>query len=222
MPPKTPAKKIWLSPTAIELQRRCPRCFWLKYRCGIAQPEGIVSRLANRFDGVIKRYFDLYRATGDLPPFLAARAKGKLQNPFKEKYFADVDDRYGFLGKLDELLLEPNRRATPIDHKTSSSDPREKATLPAYQFQLDAYAYLLERNGLRTSGRGHLIYFFPNHGERLHEGFPMVIHVATLPTDPRRVEPAIQAAIATLEGAAPAAGADCPFCRWFEVVNQER
>lgn len=32
----------------------CLRCFWLQYKKGIRQPEGIVSRLANRFDTVLK------------------------------------------------------------------------------------------------------------------------------------------------------------------------
>jgi len=60
--------KIWLSPTGIEGMNRCPRCFWLQYRKRIRQPEGIVSRLANRFDKIIKNYFDIYREIGELPP----------------------------------------------------------------------------------------------------------------------------------------------------------
>ena len=66
--PLVPGNKRWLSATTIETRRRCPRCFWLQVNCRIYQPEGIVSRLANRFDGVIKKYFDLYRGTPDLPP----------------------------------------------------------------------------------------------------------------------------------------------------------
>lgn len=60
-------KKIWLSHHGLELLERCPRCFWLQYNKGISQPEGIVSRLANRFDTIIKKYFDLYRPLGELP-----------------------------------------------------------------------------------------------------------------------------------------------------------
>ncbi len=212
-------KKIWLSPTGLESLHRCPRCFWRKYKQGIAQPEGIVSRLANRFDGVIKRYFDLYRASGDLPPMIASAVTGTLQNPFREKYFMDIDDHYGFLGKLDELLIEPSGAATPVDHKTSSSDPRLKETLPAYQRQLDSYALLLEHNGLPTSGHGYLIYFYPNDGPRLHEGFPMVVHVQKLSTKPSRVEKEIAAAIGVLNGPLPASAPSCPFCTWLETVQ---
>lgn len=217
--PRPPGKKTWLSATAIETRRRCARCFWLQVNMKIYQPEGIVSRLANRFDGVIKRYFDLYRGTPDLPPLVAGQITGRLESPFQEKYFVTINERYGFMGKLDECLVA-NRRYTPVDHKTASSDPNQRELIPAYQSQLDSYAFLLERNGKPTSGRGHLIYFFPSEGEKLHDGFPMQITVKTLPTHPERVQPAIDEAIKVLDGPLPAAAPDCPFCRYVETVKQ--
>jgi len=95
--------KIWLSHTGLENLGRCPRCFWLSYRRGIRQPEGIVSRLANRFDTVLKNYFNMYRP--QLPPMVEGKLEGRLQDPFQEKYFVPIDVRYGFWGKLDECLI---------------------------------------------------------------------------------------------------------------------
>lgn len=213
-------KRLWLSATAIESMQRCPRCFWLEKHEKIRQPEGIVSRLANRFDAVIKRYFDLYRPSGELPPMVEGKIEGKLQYPFQEKYWHNIDERYGFYGKLDECLVTKRGRYTPVDHKTASSDPNTKELLPAYQSQLDAYAFLLERNGHPTTGIGHLIYFFPGHGERLHEGFPMEITVKTLKTNPDTVMPKVSAAIALLEGPLPASNPDCPFCAYVERVKK--
>lgn len=219
-PAPVKTKRTWLSATSLESLRRCPRCFWLRFNQGIYQPEGIVSRLANRFDGVIKKYFDLYRASGELPPFLAAQVTGSLQDPFKETYFVELDEQFGYMGKLDECLIERDGKATPVDHKTSSADPRQKETLPAYQFQLDSYAYLLEQNGLPTSGRGHLIYYYPDHSRTLHHGVPMVIHIVTLKTDPSRVEPRARDAIRIMQGTQPEPSADCPFCAWYEKVKR--
>lgn len=142
----TKKDKIWLSPSGVEGMKRCPRCFWLQYHKRIRQPEGIVSRLANRFDKVVKSYFDIYRKTGELPPMIEGQVDGKLENPFNETYFYNHDDKYGFYGKLDECLVTADKKYTPIDHKTSSSDPRQKETLSAYQSQLDAYSFLLELN----------------------------------------------------------------------------
>lgn len=218
--PRAPGKKIWLSATGLETRRRCPRCFWLQYNMQIYQPEGIVSRLANRFDAVIKRYFDLYRGTKELPPLVAGQIDGVLESPFQELYFATINDNYGFKGKLDECVVRPDGKRTPVDHKTASSDPTTRELIPAYQFQLDSYAFLLEQNRKPTSGLGHLIYFFPSEGAKLHDGFPMQVTVKTLTTDPSRVRPTIGQAINLLEGPLPAPADDCPFCRYVETVKK--
>lgn len=214
-------KRVWLSATGLETLERCPRCFWRSYNEGIRQPEGIVSRLANRFDGVIKRYFDLYRGTSELPPFIAGKVDGRLEDPFQEKYFLDLNARYGVFGKLDECLVTAAHRHAPLDHKTASSDPREKDLIPAYQTQLDTYAMLLEGNRKPTTGKGHLLYFFPDHGEKLHEGFPMVTHLVTLNTDPDRAQQKFQRAIHVLEGPKPPSSPDCPFCNWARQIADE-
>ena len=79
--------RIWPSHTGLESMTRCPRCFWLRYKKQIYQPEGITSRLPNRFDQVVKSYFNKYRRTGALPELVAGKLEGRLQNPFVETYF---------------------------------------------------------------------------------------------------------------------------------------
>jgi hypothetical protein len=217
--PLEPGKKRWLSATAVETSKRCPRCFWLQVNCKIYHPEGIVSRLANRFDGVIKKYFDLYRGTPDLPPMVAGQIDGRLESPFQETYFATITPTYGFLGKLDECVVRDDGRYTPVDHKTASSDPTTRELIPAYQFQLDSYAFLLEQNRKPTTGIGHLIYFYPNEGEHLHEGFPMQVTVKTLQTNPGRVRGELLKAIDILEGPLPVSAPECPFCTYVETVK---
>ena len=64
--------RIWLSHTNIELLERCPRCFWLAINKKIKQPEGIQSRLASRFDKVLKHYFNQYRNQDALPPLISS------------------------------------------------------------------------------------------------------------------------------------------------------
>lgn len=177
-----------------------------------------MSRLANRFDEVLKRYFDLYRGTDALPPMIAKTCAGRLESPFQEKYWHEEGERYGLFGKLDECLMSAGR-ATPLDHKTSSSDPATKSILPAYQFQLDAYAFLLESAGKKTSGKGHLLFVYPEVGQRLHDGFPMKIVVETLSTTPQRAQERLRRAIAVYERPIPPPAPDCPFCLWYTSVK---
>ncbi|MFA6553824.1 MAG: PD-(D/E)XK nuclease family protein [Patescibacteria group bacterium] len=213
-------KKKWMSPTAIENSKRCPRCFWLQYNKGLRQPEGIVSRLANRFDGVIKQYFDLYRVTGEIPPMISGQVNGKLQYPFQEAYFYHYNENYGLMGKLDECIITPQGTYTPVDHKTSSSDPNQRDMIPAYQVQLDTYALLLEKNHRKSSGIGHLIYFYPAEGKALHQGFPMEITVKTLKTNPQNALTEFLKAIKILEGKMPASSSGCPFCSWHREMKK--
>ena len=143
--------RLWLSHTGLETLERCPRCFWLQYNKKIYQPEGIVSRLANRFDSVLKNYFNVYRPLGELPPIVKGKLNGKLQNPFQEKYFVRINEKYGFWGKLDEALENDKGELTPVDFKTSSSDPREKETLPAYKSQIDDYVFLIKQSDKKVT-----------------------------------------------------------------------
>lgn len=212
-------KKIWLSHSGIEGMYRCPRCFWLQYNKGLRQPEGIVSRLANRFDIILKKYFDIYRPLGELPPMIEGRVEGKLENPFQEKYFWDYNEKYGLTGRLDDCLVRKDGTHTPIDHKTASSDPREKNILEAYQHQLNFYALLLEKNGKKTSGFGHLIYYYPEHGEELHKGIPVHVHIQTLKTSPKQAEQEFLKAVKVLEGKVPKPADNCQFCSWHEQLK---
>ena len=213
--------RIWLSHTGLENLERCPRCFWLQYNKGIRQPEGIVSRLANRFDVILKNYFDSFRTTGELPPMVSGKLEGKLQNPFQEKYFVRIDDEYGFLGKLDECLINDSGEYIPVDFKTSSSDPREKETLSAYQSQIDSYIYIIAQNNMKVAGFGYLVYVYPDQSPNLHNGFPMIIHVTKITGDPQNTVKRITNAMNVLESKIPLPAPECPFCNWYEKIKTE-
>jgi len=213
-------KKTWFSHSGLDILYRCPRCFWLKYNKDLTQPEGITSRLPARFDRIIKNYFNKFRGTEQLPPITQEKMEGKLENPFQEKYFYSINEEYGFWGKLDECLITANQKYVPVDFKTASSDPREKPAFPAYQNQMDEYAFLLEVNGKKTAGISHLIYFYPDQGEELQQGFPMMILIETLKTNPQSVEPRLIQATEVLRGSIPNPAPDCPFCNWHQnLIN---
>lgn len=216
VPPKQ--KKVWLSHTGIEGANRCKRCFYLQYKYKIRQPEGIQSRLANRFDTILKQHFNKYRTQGILPPLIAKEISGVLESPFQETYFHTFNQAYGFFGKLDECLIDKGKYI-PVDFKTSSSDPREKEILEAYQNQIDEYVYLLEENRKQTNGYGYLIFFYPEISGELHNGFPMVTHIVKVKARKEDVPKRIENAITILEGSLPDSSEGCPYCAWFRKVE---
>jgi len=215
------SKKItWLSHSAFEELNRCPRCFWLSYKEKIRLPEGIKSRLANRFDVILKRYFDSYRQKNQLPPLVAGKINGRLQQPFRERYYFKFDDQYGFYGKLDECLVTENGEHIPVDFKTASSDPRDKQTLSAYQNQIDEYLFLMEENGKKVANFGYLIYFFPEISQELTNGFPMIIHIVKIERKVKDIRKRIENAVKVLKGPLPSSSEDCVFCQWFRKVRE--
>lgn len=214
--------RVWLSHTSLEVLERCPRCFWLQVNKGIRQPEGIVSRLANRFDVVVKNYFDKYRKLGKFPPMVDGKLDGTLQNPFVDKYFVRINEKYGFWGKLDECLVDKEGRLTPVDFKTSSSDPRDKETLSAYRTQIDDYVFLISENGKKVTGEGFLIYFFPDMSEELHDGFPMIVHLQKLEGNPQNTRNRIENAIKVLSDGIPDSNPECVFCKYIDLVKSAK
>lgn len=212
--------KIWISHSGLDILYRCPRCFWLKYNKGINQPEGITSRLPDRFDNVIKIYFDRFREKGELPPMIKGKMAGKLENPFRERYYCDINEKYGFYVKLDECLITPEEKYVPIDFKTASSDPRGKDVFLSYRNQMDEFTFLLEFHGKKTPRFGHLIYFYPDESENLHDGFPMIVDIQTIETNPDDVSPRLLEAVAVLEDNMPQPADDCPFCKWYDNVSE--
>jgi len=211
-------KKKWLSHSGMEGARTCPRCFWLRYREGIYQPEGFASRLPGRFDTLMKAYFQEHRIQGKLPPFFEGKLDGKLEQPFQETYFHTVDDNYGFMGKLDECLVTPEGLHVPVDFKTTSSDPRGRATHEAYERQIDAYTFLLAANRKKPAGYGYLIFVYPAEIMSWEAGFPMVTEIVRVDAHPEKTEQRIGRAIEILSGTVPAPGEDCQFCAWHQKV----
>lgn len=215
----TQQKAVWLSHSGVEEMYRCPRCFWLLYREKIRQPEGITSRLSNRFDILLKKYFNTFREQNELPPIIVGKVEGLLEKPFYEKYFYNHNENFGFWGKLDDCLVH-NGKYTPIDHKTTSSDPKNKEeTLEAYQHQMNFYALLLEKNNKPTSGIGHLIYYYPQDINDLMNGVPIEVHIETLKTDPAAALKELSRAIEILENPIPQSSENCSFCSWQKRVN---
>lgn len=213
-------KKIWLSHTGLEILERCPRCFWLRYNERIYEPEWIVSRLPDRFDRIIKKYFDKFRKIGELPPLVKGKVEGKLLNPFQDTYFYSMNEKYGFKGTLDECLITQDNFYIPVEFKTASADPRGKEIFPAYQNQLDEYTFLLGVNGKKTADFSYLIYFYPDHSDEIHKGMPLIVEIQKVKTNTNLVKNRLLKATEILEGEMPQGNNECPFCGWYDKITK--
>src|SRR3989344_1807319 len=76
--PKSKDGRIRLSPSSLNVFLECPKCFWSDLAKGAGRPRGIFPSLPGGMDGLIKKYFDKYRALGKLPPELEGKIEAEL------------------------------------------------------------------------------------------------------------------------------------------------
>ncbi|MBI2495458.1 MAG: PD-(D/E)XK nuclease family protein [Candidatus Omnitrophica bacterium] len=206
-----------LSASTLKLFQECPRCFWLHINEKIERPRGPFPSLPSGIDRVLKHYFDRYRQQGILPPLIEGKLDGKLASHALTLGFNDARAKARLWGKLDDCIVLPDQHLAPLDHKTRASAPDDVSyTEKYYQFQMDVYTLLLERNRHPTSRTACVVYYFPVDG-MLHQGFPFEVKVHKITTDPGSAYEVFLAACRCLTGTLPASGAACEFCRWAEA-----
>lgn len=214
-----------LSASALSVLLECPRCFWLQVHENIRRPQGPFPSLPGGIDAVLKTAMDAHRKRGYLPPELAGVTSGLLY-PDMQKLtrwrdslrgdlrHTDAERGIEVVGGIDDLLVEDDR-FTPLDFKTRGWAVKEDSHRH-YEHQLDLYAWLFERLGHRTSGRGILLFFSPT----AYEGNGTVkfrIEPIVLKTDPARAEGLLERAVTILRAPCPKHHAACPFCHYASV-----
>ena len=149
-------KRLTLSNSRLGLFVECPRCFWLDLNAGIKRPDTIFPSLPGGLDAQFKRYFDQFRASGDVPPEVKGKLPGRLLsdvgtiNRWRDwrrgiRYtppWADCE----LMGALDECLVDEAGFYYPLDYKTRGYAPKAD-THEYYQDQMNLYTLLLESNG---------------------------------------------------------------------------
>lgn len=211
-----------LSASSLAVLLECPRCFWLQVNEDLRRPRGPFPSLPGGIDAVLKAHLDEYRKRGELPPDLQGKVSGTLfadqaqLDRWRDALRGDLRflDRaldVEVTGGLDDLLVE-NGELTPLDFKTRGWAVKED-THKHYEHQLDLYAWLLEKLGHRTSGRGVLLFFSPvAYAGKGNVKFR--IEPVEMRTDTKRAGGLLARAVAVLQGPLPREHGECAFCHF--------
>lgn len=201
-----------LSPTTLNFFLKCPHCFWLSIKKGINPPSCPIPTITNGIDRVIKEYMNRYRTHGKLPPFLEGKVPGRLIRFLPRSLEFSMDGNI-LKGKLDECLVVGDEHV-PLDHKTKGYAPRDDHKVhEAYQFQMDCYTFLLEKNGHKINNTGYIVYYYPDFGE-LHNGIPFRVIAHKLDTCPERAFRIFKEALECIDGEEPAPSKTCEMCNY--------
>lgn len=203
-----------LSPSALNLMKDCPRCFWLDKHKEWKRPAGIMPSLPSGIDKVLKTHFDKHRAKGEVPKELDLKGVklfadlekiNAWRNNFKGISFTDSEGNI-LRGAVDEILQKEDKLIV-MDFKTRGY-PLKEDTHEHYINQLDIYNFLLRKNNYKTEDYSYLLFFHPK--EITEKGtFVFNLELKKMPVDIKNAKNIFKAAIKLLNG-------DCPkkTCEW--------
>ena len=166
------AEPFKISRSKIELFFNCPRCFYLDQRLGIKRPDFPAFTLNSAVDHLLKKEFDIHRASGDPHPLMKAYKipavpfqhadLDKWRHNFTGVQYADSSTNFLIYGAVDDIW--ENKKTGElhvVDYKSTSTDSEVTLEGPwkeAYKRQMEIYQWLLRQNGFKVSDTGYFVY----------------------------------------------------------------
>jgi len=223
-------KPIQLSPSSLDLFLECPCCFWLEKRQGIRRPPPYPYALNSAVDLLLKEEFDGYRRKQEPHPLLTAHnipaklfPNQDLLNQWRSNFsgirYYDKDLDATLFGAVDDVLQFPDGKLAPLDYKSTGSSV---ATIyDRFQLQMDAYAYLLERNGFKTTGKGYLAFYIVDKKNGFADRLPFRKEIQEVDTNTSDIMDIFRDAVVLLrKNAPPSHSQDCQFGAWLKLASK--
>ncbi|OGD79868.1 hypothetical protein A2368_03085, partial [Candidatus Collierbacteria bacterium RIFOXYB1_FULL_49_13] len=161
-----------LSRGKIDAFIKCPRCFYLDRRLGVAQPPGYPFSLNSAVDKLLKKEFDLHRAEGTPHPLMknygldAVPLADDRMDEWRDSLrrgitFQIAGSNVIVTGGIDDMWVNPAGEYIVVDYKATSKE--EEVNLDAdwqdgYKRQMEIYQWLFRQNGFAVSSTGYFVY----------------------------------------------------------------
>lgn len=155
----------------MELYVKCPHCFYIDKRLGVAAPPFPSFTLNSAVDHLLKKEFDIHRANNTEHPLLEkykVDAKPvyheKLdiwREPFKGISTLHKPTNIEFYGGIDDLWINSKDEYIVVDYKATSKDGKvdiDGYWQQAYKRQLEIYQWIMRQMGFNVSSTGYFVY----------------------------------------------------------------
>jgi len=163
---------IRFSPSALNVFRDCPACFWRDKKQNIKRPQGIKSSLPMAIDRILKARFDASRPEfpsetnlANLEGFSLYKDQGQLdrwRNWRSGMVYNDPNGRFVLTGAVDDLIVAPDDRIAILDYKSKGTAASESYAETYYQFQMDCYSLMLSaQSDIQAFPRSYLAFYYP-------------------------------------------------------------
>ena len=161
-----------LSRSKIELYIECPRCFYLDRRLGIGRPPGFPFTLNSAVDTLLKKEFDLLRASREPHPLMkkygidAVPVQHEKLNEWRENFkgvqYYHKPTNLIITGAIDDLWQNSAGEYLVVDYKSTSKKEEivalDQDWQDGYKRQMEIYQWLLRQNGYKVSNTGYFVY----------------------------------------------------------------
>ncbi len=210
-----------LSPSALNLMKECPRCFWLAQHKVWKRPSGIFPSLPSGMDKILKIHFDKFRDKGQLPPELCENDNCKDMKLFEDKEKLKIwqsnfkgvswtDENGNELHGAVDNILTKGKKLIVLDYKTRGYALKDD-TAEHYRQQQNIYNFLLRKNGYETEDYFFLLFYIPKEvmatGEVVFD-----TELVKMDVDVKMAEKVWGDALRILNKKTPPKGEGCEWC----------
>lgn len=221
-----------MSRSGLELFVRCPRCFYLDKRLGVAQPPTPSFTLNSAVDYLLKKEFDIHRTKGETHPLLeryglkarpvAHEKLDEWRETFKGISYLHPKTNIHFYGGIDDLWINEDKELIVVDYKATSKDGKislDDQWKDAYKRQLEIYQWLLRQNNLKVSRTGYFVYCNALKDRKAFDGkLEFDIELIPYEGDDSWVEPKlIEAHKCLMQDTIPDWSANCDYCKYRKI-----
>ncbi len=224
-----------ISRSKIDSFVNCPRCFYIDVRLGVAQPPGYPFSLNSAVDHLLKKEFDIHRASGSAHPMM--QAYGIDAVPYQHEdletwrnarsgiQYIDPATNLRIYGGIDDVWVNPKGELIIVDYKATSKD--KEVTLDAewqdgYKRQVEVYQWLFRKNGFVVNDTAYFVYC---NGKRDAQAFDAKLEfdIKIIPYVGKTdwIEPTLVKIKECLNSEdIPDPDPDCDFCKYRYAVDQ--
>lgn len=224
-----------LSRSKIEDFLRCPLCFYLDRRLGVAQPPGFPFNLNSAVDHLLKKEFDIHRAGKTAHPLMkqykidAVPFRHPDLSRWRENFvgiqYLHAPTNFLVTGAVDDVWINPKKELIVVDYKATSKDGEVNIDAQwqnGYKRQMEIYQWLLRRNGFVVSDTGYFVYANGKKDRKAFDG-KLEFDVKLIPYtgSDAWVEHALKAAHTCLASdALPKPSPVCDFCLYRQAAKK--
>lgn len=148
------------------LEDCCDRCFWITYYCRVPYQMGfpaVFTDIDRATKDAVRAHLDRHRTLPAWFPGIGRVVGYVAPHRLQWRVFWIEDARTGILlrGEPDDVFRMSDGSYHIVDYKTARVTEAGDPLLACYEIQLNAYAYIAERIGLRPVSGLSLVYLEP-------------------------------------------------------------